>query len=682
MSKEQKHKPRIEKTIEFPRWEFIERYSLHIVIVLTIIGTLIRLYRVDYLSLWVDEYIHSSRAEGVLAGKPLFADENNGIFLTVLVILSYKIFGLSDFAARLPSVILGGLCIPAIYYFGKRFFNQYVGVIAAFLATFSVYSVFWSRVCRNYSSFEFFYLILLIIFWLAFESENDGQEKSENWFTKNNLNKKYLLLLPIALIVSMLTHQLTVFFLFSLIFYSLLMAGWKMWKKEPDRYTNKYAILFYPSLLFIILFFTPLLAEIARPILRLLLPENIVTWVIPRWDLIGNQWNSPDQFKTFNIYVDVIKNDFSNYWYIGFLGLAGIILANRKIGIFFISFFIVPTFLMSFVFFDPATPRYLLYIYPFFLLSLAYGIYFILSFVGKKILSAQYLERANVHTITLSTVVILLFVYSPYDEISALIKTNHHGQVAKNELSSPWNFSNWKEACTFVLPQLQSSDVVMSTMQNATNRYLHRDNSIYFRQMHFDAKVKKFVPNEHTTSSVASAWNYEEFLETVNKSKRGWLIADYYLYNVMTDQRARQYVLQNMKFYLDACADGSVQVFSWDNEKPEPQKDFMFELGKSTNATPQIPLMIASLEKSLTVTLAVDCEGIDDEQEAILAINGKTMLLPKCRGTQRETDTVLVEKSYFRQGQNVVQFGYNVDNPMDERKGFAVYGVKQIQPLH
>ncbi|HKZ41228.1 MAG TPA: hypothetical protein VJ044_09725, partial [Candidatus Hodarchaeales archaeon] len=97
---------------------FLERYTPYIIVSLTVIGFVLRIYRVGFLSLWVDEYIHAVRAEGFIHGKPLFAEENNGIILTVFVALSYLLFGVTDFAARLPSVIFGTLLIPLLYFFG------------------------------------------------------------------------------------------------------------------------------------------------------------------------------------------------------------------------------------------------------------------------------------------------------------------------------------------------------------------------------------------------------------------------------------------------------------------------------------------------------------------------------------------------------------------------------------
>lgn len=55
-----------------------------------------------------------------------------------LVALSYKIFGINDFAARFPSASLAVICIFAMWYFGNKIFNQRIGMTSALILLTSI----------------------------------------------------------------------------------------------------------------------------------------------------------------------------------------------------------------------------------------------------------------------------------------------------------------------------------------------------------------------------------------------------------------------------------------------------------------------------------------------------------------------------------------------------------------
>lgn len=75
---------------------------------------------------------------------------------TYLMIPSIAIFGLSEFAARLPSAIFGTLAILVIYFLGKKI-NPKIGLLAAFLLAISPWHLQFSRTALevNLSSFLF-----------------------------------------------------------------------------------------------------------------------------------------------------------------------------------------------------------------------------------------------------------------------------------------------------------------------------------------------------------------------------------------------------------------------------------------------------------------------------------------------------------------------------------------------
>jgi len=77
-------------------------------------------------------------------GKPQF---EKPIFFYWLVELSFKVFGVNETAARLPSAVFGMIGIAATYFLGRLLFNKRTGLIAAVMLATSVEYVILSRAC-------------------------------------------------------------------------------------------------------------------------------------------------------------------------------------------------------------------------------------------------------------------------------------------------------------------------------------------------------------------------------------------------------------------------------------------------------------------------------------------------------------------------------------------------------
>lgn len=84
---------------------------------------------------WVTPYLY---------GKPQF---EKPILFYWLLEASYKIFGVSPFAARLPSAVFGTIGIIALYLLGGLLFNRRVGFLAALILAASVEYVVLARAC-------------------------------------------------------------------------------------------------------------------------------------------------------------------------------------------------------------------------------------------------------------------------------------------------------------------------------------------------------------------------------------------------------------------------------------------------------------------------------------------------------------------------------------------------------
>ncbi|MBE0517083.1 MAG: glycosyltransferase family 39 protein [Methanophagales archaeon] len=173
-------------------------------------GLLLRIYGLQYQSLWIDESYSVTAAVGMIeTGVPQMPSGElytRSILNTGVIALSMLIFGINEFGARLPSVFFGVLTILIIYLLSRELFGERVALITAFIITFSVVEIAWSRQARMYQQLQFFYLLSLYLFYKYI----------------NTKELKFGLLTISSIICSILTHALGLTLLIILPAYYLL----------------------------------------------------------------------------------------------------------------------------------------------------------------------------------------------------------------------------------------------------------------------------------------------------------------------------------------------------------------------------------------------------------------------------------------------------------------------------
>jgi len=89
-----------------------------------------------------------------------------------LVAVCVDIFGLKEWAIRLPSVLFGVLSIPAVYLVGRQIFNKKVATFGAIIALVNPHTIIHAQYARYYSGVFFFGLIAYYTYYLSIKSEN------------------------------------------------------------------------------------------------------------------------------------------------------------------------------------------------------------------------------------------------------------------------------------------------------------------------------------------------------------------------------------------------------------------------------------------------------------------------------------------------------------------------------
>ncbi|MEW5818927.1 MAG: glycosyltransferase family 39 protein [Cyanobacteriota bacterium] len=97
-----------------------------------------------------------------------------------LIAISYKIFGVSEFAARLPSAIMATLIVFAVFFFGRKHINSKYGFISALVTITSIEIVGLARMSITDMTLAAFITFMLMAGFTAAHSE--GKQRNFWWY--------------------------------------------------------------------------------------------------------------------------------------------------------------------------------------------------------------------------------------------------------------------------------------------------------------------------------------------------------------------------------------------------------------------------------------------------------------------------------------------------------------------
>lgn len=641
-----------------------------------LLAFILRSWNAGKVSLWFDEFLHVIPAADFVKGKGLeHIDGLNGVFTTWIQIVAMAIGGVNEGSARIAMAFFGALTIIPLYFLAQKLFKDYrVSLLAVLFFSVSLYSVYWGRTVRNYASFLPFYLYLHL-FMLSFFEKGIALKNHFKLQSKPDLNLPNVGLFLLVFLLSVLNHNLTLFLFFGWVFYGTIV--WILNLKHKDKkWWNRYT-LFVPFMFSFGLFFTSFGNQLAKSVLSVLLPPNIVTAVVPDLSRILFLWKE-NPYESFLVYFNAMEADTGKLYLLALAGLVMAFFKYKRSALYIFSHFIFLAFLLSFVFREPALSRYFYFILPFFFITASYALVWILDSFANFIKKAQ-LSGSRIGLLILVATTI---AFTKPMQLKAFLSSIEHGQIVDRAISE-WYYTNWKEPFAYVSNNIQEGDVVLTTVPNAARFYLGVDTAKlgWFRQMRYDGTQKKYVSNDPLGKPV-SGYTTDEFIQTVQNHDRGWLIVDYYFYNVMTNDSARQYAIQNLDYHFSASTDGSVQVFSWDKSKPKKSPSSVFvELGKPQSGrfeSPDFDFYFNPQAAGPSVEFVFEIEGLDVTGEAYIQINSMNYY-PINKSTKgnnwgREMATATVPSGDMQNGQNKLKILYNPQvGETDIRPGFVVY---------
>ncbi|MGB0911015.1 MAG: glycosyltransferase family 39 protein, partial [Nitrospirales bacterium] len=144
-----------------------------LLVLITIIGTGLRIYRLGYQSLWYDEILTVFSSHGPLA-HVLFQTEfkTNILPFYYLVTHAFMALGNQEYFVRIPAVIFGALTIPLLYYSVRQWFDSQVALWSSVLLALSPFHIFYSQEARPYTMFVFLCLLTFYLLQLSLENKD------------------------------------------------------------------------------------------------------------------------------------------------------------------------------------------------------------------------------------------------------------------------------------------------------------------------------------------------------------------------------------------------------------------------------------------------------------------------------------------------------------------------------
>lgn len=248
----------------------------------TLLGAVLRLFRLGTQSLWLDESLSV-----VFASLPLRtsieAILTDGVHppLYYLVLRPFLYMGQSESTARLPSALFGILTIPLVYEVGRLCFDQEVGLVSAIFLSLSPFHIWFSQDARMYAMAAFL-SSASVYFFLRLHGEEGGLWRNTPHAPRpaaQACNWRWWMAFVVCTALGYYTHYFTFFITLAEFIY--LLITFRNHFKLFRKWTLAQAVAFLPLIPWLVAIFTREMSSFG------------IGWVSrPEWpDLFKTLWN-------------------------------------------------------------------------------------------------------------------------------------------------------------------------------------------------------------------------------------------------------------------------------------------------------------------------------------------------------------------------------------------------------
>lgn len=139
----------------------------HLLTGIFLIGAVLRLYHINYQSLWLDELysiVPTDPKNSLLSVIEYCKGDQPPLFF-IYIHSMFKVFGYNETVGRIASALVGLMGIAAIYLLGKECFGRREGIFAALLTSINYFHIYYSQELRFYSM-AFLFATLSYLFYI------------------------------------------------------------------------------------------------------------------------------------------------------------------------------------------------------------------------------------------------------------------------------------------------------------------------------------------------------------------------------------------------------------------------------------------------------------------------------------------------------------------------------------
>jgi mannosyltransferase len=142
------------------------------VIAITALGAVLRIFGMNS-GLWLDEISPVQDYASLPVWKVVlsYVSSNNHLLYTLLMKLSIAVFGLQNWAIRLPAVLFGIATVPALYFVARLAMSRMASLGASLLLAVSYHHIFFTQNARGYSGYLFFSLLASALLYKALKED-------------------------------------------------------------------------------------------------------------------------------------------------------------------------------------------------------------------------------------------------------------------------------------------------------------------------------------------------------------------------------------------------------------------------------------------------------------------------------------------------------------------------------
>lgn len=483
-------------------------------LLLTIFGFILRIYDLGYQSFWYDEGYSVNAALCMLErGLPILPSGHfytTGLLNTGLIASSMGLFGATEFSARLPSVLFGTLTIPLVFFFVKRIGDKRLALITAFLVTFSVLEIAWSRETRMYQQLQFFYILSLYFFYE---------------FTQKR-STRYLILTILSTICTILSHAFGFSLILIYLLYPLLTNI-----KSIRKYLNKEFLLNRQTLIF------------ALCAIALLVLGEIF------FGIFSSVWGT--RINYFAQYSSYLKQTFPVILYLAPVGAIIFLRKDYKPPLLLILAMIIPFYFICFHI-KLLSFRYLYLMLPLFFVFFSYALTYLPALIPKG-------KLKSILSPILIVIILGLTVYS-----SGFNFTPQSIYYLEPMAPQP----NFKQAYNFINENMSDGDIIIDTWPAVGNFYLDNPPDYWLAfdiaGLGQDYCVGEDKSRELYTNTLCIK-NLDILISITEENQSGWLVIDG-LALFRLPPSTTEFIEHNLTYHEEGSSRsraGEIKVYGW-----------------------------------------------------------------------------------------------------------------------